>query len=71
MDHSKLKYYAPLTQGYRSAVQGIATNDDQELGSADTGWLVTICMVADLFDKEQDQVGADVERFREQIGFYD
>jgi hypothetical protein len=58
---------------YKDAVQWIAIND----GAGDTpGWmkwddalpavdgLVTVCLVADVFDRDQDQVAADVLRAR-------
>lgn len=56
--------YKVLTQGYRSAVQWIAGNDDEELGNDDTGYILTVCMVADLWGKEQAQVAADVLKLR-------
>ena len=48
---------------YRAAVEWIADNDDQDLGEPDSP-LVSICMIADLWDKEPSQVHADVARRR-------
>jgi Mg2+/Co2+ transporter CorC len=59
--------YKPLTQGYRSAVQWIASND--AIGDFDSAeelvGLVTVAMVADLFDKDQEQVAKDVWKLAE------
>ena len=49
--------------GYRAAVEWIALNDDEDL-SEDHGWLITVCLVADLFGKTPDDVGAAVKRYR-------
>ena len=50
--------------GYREAIEWIALNDDIDIGSEDTGFIVSIAFVADLWQKEQSEVAAAVERYR-------
>jgi hypothetical protein len=54
---------------YREAIEWIAENDsagdDDALDAAVVGYLVTSLLVADLFDVDEDKVGADVVRCRE------
>jgi hypothetical protein len=53
--------------GIREAVAWIALNDDSEIGDADTGYIVSIVLVADLWDKEQEEVAEMVRRYREKV----
>lgn len=51
---------------YMDAVRWIAFNDDCDLGTPDTGFIISICLVADLWrEGDQVQVAADVVRVRE------
>lgn len=53
---------------YREAIEWIALND----GAGDPGWLdeesvsnqVTVCLIADLFDKKQEEIGKAVVTYR-------
>jgi hypothetical protein len=50
---------------YSDAIQWIADNDDTDLGEPEDGiFIVSICLVADLFGKDQHIVYADVRRRR-------
>lgn len=47
--------------GYREAVRWIAANDDtDDLMNGSDIWPVSVCLVADLFDKETSEVAAAV-----------
>lgn len=53
-----------IRPGYREAIRWIAYNDDVDLGNADTGWIISICLVADLWCKDQADVAKAVENER-------
>jgi hypothetical protein len=54
-----------MRASYPRAVEWIAYNDDVELGDNETGWIVSICLVADLFQGgDQTKVATDVMKFR-------
>lgn len=59
---------------YRHAVEWVAGNDSPgEDDALDVEWvsrLVTVCLVADLFGKPDEEVGADVVRFRVKHGLH-
>jgi hypothetical protein len=50
--------------GYRRAVEWIALNDDSEIGDEETGFIISIYLIADLFEKEPVEVAKAVERKR-------
>ncbi len=51
---------------YDEAVRWIADNDDSDLGDPDEGlYIVSICLVADCWNRDQHVVYADVTRRRE------
>lgn len=35
----------------RDAIEYIANNDDQDLGDDDTGYIISVCLVAELFGR--------------------
>lgn len=50
---------------YKDAVDWIASNDDSDLGDpVDGTFIVSICMTADLFGKEDHEVYCDVVKRR-------
>lgn len=53
-----------LRVGYRSAVAWIAGNDDEDLGNDDTGYILTVLLVADLWGKEPQKVAEDIVAYR-------
>lgn len=53
--------------GYREAVRWIAYNDDVDLGNEDQGWIVSICLVADLWGKPAAEVAKSVENERKRL----
>lgn len=52
---------------YRAGVEWIACNDDIDLGE-DTGYIISILLLADLFGKTPEQVAAAVIRYRKKEG---
>lgn len=56
---------------YRAAVRWIAENDapGDDLTVEEYAGLVSVCLVADLFDVDQERVAADVVRCRERETF--
>lgn len=48
----------------RQAIEWIANNDDLDLGSEEDGYLISIYMAADLFDREPDAIARAVWRKR-------
>lgn len=54
-----------MRASYPRAIEWIAYNDDVELGDAETGFVISICLVADLFQGgDQVKVAADVAKYR-------
>lgn len=53
---------------YRQAIDWIAYNDDCDIGCADDGYIISICLVADLWrEGDQETVAKDVVRRRAAI----
>ena len=52
---------------YTQAVRWIALNDDEDIGTAATGYIVTICLVADLFGRSEGAVAVAVLAHRRRI----
>jgi hypothetical protein len=40
----------------KSAVQWIALNDDIDIGDDETGYITSVCLVADLFDRHPHEI---------------
>lgn len=49
----------------REAVEWIANNDDVNIGSGQDGYLISVCLVADLFDREPWEIARAVRAERE------
>jgi hypothetical protein len=49
----------------REAVDWIANNDDEDIGNDDVGYLVSIYLVADLFDREPWEIAHGVRAERQ------
>lgn len=49
----------------REAVEWIANNDDVNIGSEQDGYLISVCLVADLFDREPWEIARAVRQERE------
>ena len=49
----------------KAAVEWIANNDDQDLGNTDAGYIISVSLVADLFDRTEEDVAIRVRRHRQ------
>lgn len=57
-----------MRASYRIAIGWIAFNDDCNIGDEDHGYLISICLVADLFGKSQETVARAVLARRKKEG---
>ena len=55
--------------GYRAHIEWIAYNDDTNIGNDETGFIISVCMTADLYQKEQRVVAASVRACRKKTEF--
>jgi hypothetical protein len=53
----------------REAVEWIANNDDVDIGDDDVGYLISIYLVADLFDRQPWEIAHGVRAEREGKGW--
>lgn len=53
-----------MRASYKNAIRWIADNDDSDIGNEESGWIISVHLVADLFGKEPRRVALDVLRVR-------
>lgn len=58
-----------MSAGYKAAVRWIAENDETDIGDEHHGYILTILLVADLWQNgDADKVARDVMKVRAKIG---
>ena len=53
----------------RKAIEWIANNDDVDLGSDEGGYLISVYMAADLFDRQPAEIARAVRIERQGLGW--
>ena len=53
----------------QAAIEWIAYNDDVDIGDEECGYLISICLVADLFDRHPHEIAWAVKAEREGKGW--
>lgn len=51
--------------GIKEAVEWIARNDDVDIGSPETGFIISVLLVSDLYRKTPEEIAERVIAFRE------